>query len=58
MNHMEEEEIEQAVDSLYNEVNKVKGTFTMRFSNQDFADRPQGRMWRRIFSEKLHDNEI
>ena len=58
MNHMKETEIEQAVNSLYNEVNKVKGTFTMRFSNRDFADKPQGRMWRRIFTEKLHDNEI
>jgi len=58
MNGLEETEIERAVNSLYNEVKKVRGTFTIRFSNRDFADGPQGRMWRRIFSEKLHDNEI
>jgi hypothetical protein len=58
MNAMKETEIEQVVNSLYHEVNEVKGTFTMRFSNRDFVDTPQGRMWRRIFSEKLHDNEI
>jgi hypothetical protein len=57
MNNMEETAIEEAVNLLYNEVSKVKGTFTMHFSNRDFADGPQGRMWRRIFSEKLHKNE-
>lgn len=58
MKHMEETEIEGAIHSLFNEVNTVKGTFTMRFSNRDFAEKMHGKMWRRIFSEKLHNNEI
>ncbi len=46
-------DIDKTVSSFLSEVRKVNGTFTMIFSNSDFADNEENMVWRSIFSEKL-----
>lgn len=46
-------DIEKTVNSYLSEVEKVKGTFTIVFSNGDFSSDEENKIWRSIFSEKL-----
>lgn len=46
-------DIEKTVSSFLSEVERVNGTFTMVFSNSDFASNDENKVWRSIFSELL-----
>ncbi len=46
-------DIEKTVNTAIAAVAKVNGTFTMIFSNKDFASTENNKVWRNIFSEKL-----
>lgn len=46
-------DVEKIVNSFLSEVEKVKGTFIIVFSNKDFSRTPENKVWRKIFSEKL-----
>jgi len=46
-------DIEKTVTNFLNEVERVGGTFTLVFSNNDFSSEEENKIWRRIFSEKL-----
>lgn len=46
-------DIEKTVTNFLNEVERVGGTFTLVFSNNDFSSEEENKVWRRIFSEKL-----
>ena len=46
-------DIEKTVSSFLSEVERVNGTFTMIFSNSDFASSEDNKVWRSIFSELL-----
>lgn len=46
-------DIEKTVTSIIASVEQVNGTFTMIFSNKDFAE--SNKVWRKIFSEKLEE---
>lgn len=48
-------DIEKVVDNYLTEVEKVKGTFILIFSNRNFSSTPENKVWRKIFSEKLSD---
>ena len=48
-------DIEKTVKQSLNAVAAVKGTFTIIFSNRDFASTEDNKVWRHIFSETLHD---
>ncbi len=48
-------DIEKTVNSTIAAVAKVNGTFTMIFSNKDFASTENNKVWRNIFSEKLDE---
>ncbi|SRX54651.1 DUF7033 domain-containing protein [Aequorivita sp. CIP111184] len=48
-------DIEKTINSTINAVAKVNGTFTMIFSNKDFAYTENNKVWRNIFSEKLDE---
>lgn len=46
-------DIEKTVNSFLSEVEKVNGTFTIIFSNNDFSSEEENKVWRSILSEKL-----
>lgn len=48
-------DIEKTVDGIIKSVEEVNGTFTMIFSNKDFAFTENNKVWRNIFSEKLDE---
>ncbi|MGB3344226.1 MAG: hypothetical protein WBA61_09955 [Aequorivita sp.] len=49
------QDIEKIVNNSLAAVEAVKGTFTIIFSNKDFASMEENKVWRNIFSETLHD---
>ena len=48
-------DIEKTVSTTIKAVADVNGTFTMIFSNKDFAYTESNKVWRSIFSEKLDE---
>ena len=46
-------DVEKIVNGYLEEVEKVKGTFILVFSNRNFSRTPENKIWRKIFSEKL-----
>ena len=46
-------DIEKTVNNYLAEVEKVKGTFSLIFSNTDFSSNEDNQIWRSIFSELL-----
>lgn len=48
-----ESEINKIVNNVLSSVEKVNGTFSMLFSNQDFGNSEKDQIWRTIFSETL-----
>ena len=50
-----ESEINKTLNSLYNWVDDVNGTFSGVFTNRDFTSTDKNRIWRSIFSEKLQE---
>ncbi len=48
-------DIEKTVNNTIKAVDEVNGTFTMIFSNKDFAFTENNKVWRNIFSEKLDE---
>lgn len=48
-------DIEKTVSNTIKAVAEVNGTFTMIFSNKDFAYTESNKVWRSIFSEKLDE---
>lgn len=48
-------DIEKTVLNTIDAVAKVNGTFSMIFSNKDFASTESNKVWRHIFSEKLQE---
>ena len=48
-------DIEKMVNNAFKAVEEVNGTFTMIFSNKDFSSEENNKVWRQIFSEKLHE---
>lgn len=50
-------DIDKEVDNYLREVEKVKGTFIIVFSNSDFSASPKNQVWRKLFSEKLSKYE-
>jgi hypothetical protein len=52
-----ESEIKKTVDTVFNSVENVNGTFSMLFSNKDFSASERNKIWRSLFSEKLQKYE-
>ena len=48
---------EDTVLNLLKSVQLVKGTFSMVFSNEDFTSEDKNVLWRKLFSETLHEYE-
>ncbi len=52
-----ESEINKTFTSIFEEVRKVNGTFSMLFTNLDFSSSERNSIWRALFSEKLQRYE-
>ena len=50
-----ESEINKTLNTLYNWVDDVNGTFSVVFTNRDFTSSEKNKIWRSIFSEKLQE---
>ena len=46
-------DVEKIVNNYLSEVERVKGTFIIVFSNKNFSRTPENKVWRKIFSENL-----
>lgn len=50
-------DLQQTIDRLFEEVQRVNGHFIIQFSNTDFAQTPENQIWRKLLSEKLSKYE-
>lgn len=54
LSYGKEKDMEGKIMEIFSAVKKVKGTFSLFFSNRDFEQKKENRTWRYLFTEKMN----